>query len=240
VQFLINQLAARNVRACASILSDFFTGSPSEMDRFVRVDHVIDFNRSRGPADAGFSCVTADLEMQEGSRDSQTYDLWRQFHLSVKQRIAAQGSDLKLWAYMQGPDFLIQRMDDPDDQAALMKREMITQISTEPTLYSGAVAYFTRLQGNAIADAVIPMWYFELVGPITRRIDHNIQELTRLAGPKPGLVAGIKSWDGSCFDDCLGTRDEYLAVLAHADAVRREFASFLGTSVFKWPFLAGW
>lgn len=240
VQFFINELASHDVRACASILSDFFIGSPAQMERVVLVDHVVAFNRSRAEADAGFVCVTTDLEMRAGSRSSETYDRWRLFHLLLRQRIAAQAPDLKLQAYLQGPDFLIQRMDDPDDQAALMEREGITQISTNPTLYRGALAYFTRLEASAIADAVMPMWYFARLRPFIRRLDHNIQELEGMAGDKPGLVAGIKVSDGTCIDDCVQTRDDYLAALAYAERVRGEFASFLGTSVFKWPFPEGW
>ncbi len=260
IQYLLNRLATPGIgiRGCASILSDFFTGTDAQMARFTRVDHLIDFNRNRNIFDAGFTCVGTDLEIARGSRSSSVYDKWKEFHMTVKDRIASQGSDLKLVAWMDGPDFLVQTMDDSEDREFLMNREGITLISSGPTLYSGAIKYFTTSarQDNvalAIADAVTLMWYFPTPGPIQRRLAHNITELESLPGDngvnKPFLIAAVKvpQLDGVCrnrrgepVDDCLRTQEDYIRVLNSNDDVRINFSSFIGTAVFKWPFPRAW
>src|SRR5262249_18539637 len=83
-QYLLNRLAQYNVLACATILSDNFTGSASQMQRFLLTDYLLNFNASRGAADAGLTCVSTDLEMQAGSRRTAVYDLWKQFHSSMR------------------------------------------------------------------------------------------------------------------------------------------------------------
>jgi hypothetical protein len=182
VQYALNSLRDSNIRACAAILSDTFTGSATQMQRFVLVDYLLGFNATRGPDDAGFSCVATDLEMAAGYRTTAVYDLWKQFHGNMQDRIAAAGG-LKLLAWMQGPDFLIDRMDDPNDRAQLVQREGITQDAVDPTLYHGALGYFTTRAAAPIFDAVIPMWYFTPSAPYYRRVDHNFAELQSLGIP---------------------------------------------------------
>ncbi len=277
IQNLLNRLATPEIgiRACASILSDFFRGTDADMARVALVDHVIAFNSHRGLADAGFTCVGTDLEMQRacpprpcanppepGFRNSTVYDKWKEFHRAVKDRLASQGSDLKLVAWMDGPDVLVQTMDDPADRAALMAREGITLISTSPTLYSGAIQYFATLCDPqpcpdgvrvAIADAVIPMWYQPTPSRIQSRLDHNVAELQGLPGDtgvnKPFLIAAMKvpQADLVCRDragipvnDCITTMADFQAVLSHNNVVRCNASSFLGTAVFKWPIPEGW
>jgi hypothetical protein len=49
VQHLLNSFTVQNIRACAAILSDDFTGSDDQMQKFVLVDNLLAFNASRGP-----------------------------------------------------------------------------------------------------------------------------------------------------------------------------------------------
>lgn len=243
VQSYLNQLNGQGIIACAAVLSDNFTGAPEQLDRFTLVDHLIDFNRGRGPGDAGFTCVATDLEMAAGSRSTAVYDLWKQFHRNMKARIAAGSSDLALLAWMQGPDFLIDRMDDPQDQAALMQRENIAQLPADPALYTGAIRYFTTQDGAAIFDAVIPMWFFTPLGPYMRRLQHNFNELQSLAGEKPFLIAGMMIQNetaGLCCAGCIAGRTEYLARLDFNDTFRVPPFIFIGTGVFKWRIPADW
>lgn len=258
VQSYVNRLDAQGIRACAAILSNNFTGDPGQLDRFTLVDHLVDFNRNRGPGDAGFRCVATDLEMARGSRSTAVYDLWKQFHQNMKVRIAAGGSDLRLLAWMQGPDFLIDTMDNVQDQTDLMTRENIKSCAdsthpcgddqTDPHLYTGAIRYFTTQDGAATFDAFVPMWYFASQGPYMRRLQHNFDELHNLAGDKPFLIAGteIRNDTGLCCVDgqgnpvCLRSRSDYLARLDFNDTFRVAPFIFIGTAVFKWPIPADW
>jgi hypothetical protein len=171
------------------------------------------------------------------------YDLWKQFHLNMKSRIAARGSDLALLAWIQGPDFLIDRMDDLQDQAALMQRENIAQLPTDPALYTGAIRYFTTQAGAAIFDAVIPMWYFTPFAPYRRRLEHNFNELQNLVGEKPFLIAGMMIQNeaaGLCCLGCIAGRAEYDARLDFSDTFRLPPSVYIGAGVFKWRIPTDW
>ena len=242
VQYLLNSLGSSNVRACAAILSDNFTGSATQMQRFVLVDYLLGFNTTRGPGDFGFTCVATDLEMAAGSRTAAVYDLWKQFHASMQDRIGAAGGGLRLLAWMQGPDYLIERMDDPNDQDQLMQREGITQDPIDPTLYDGALGYFTTQAGTPIFDAVIPMWYFTPPAPYYRRVDHNFAELQALGIPNLYLIPGlmIRNSTGLCCPGCVSGRADYDARLGYNDGLRLQLSGLIGTGVFMWPIPADW
>ncbi|HEX4803562.1 MAG TPA: hypothetical protein VFV14_08630, partial [Myxococcaceae bacterium] len=170
----LNQLNASKtgIRGCAAILSDSFTGE--SLERYVLVDHVVDFNANLDPTDAPLRCVATDLEMLQGSLRLEVYDLWKQFHLNMKLRVAEKGAALPLLAWMQGPDYLVSQLS-ADDQEELRQREGVEP--AENGLFTGAIRYFTTQDGLAIFDAVIPMWYFASQNPYARRLEHNFQEL---------------------------------------------------------------
>lgn len=240
MQYFLNRLAGQGIRASASLFSDFFTGSDSQMGRYILVDHITDFNSSRNPGDAGFTSVSTDLEMQAGFRDSGTYAKWKQFQKSVRARLAPSGVKFAVW--MQAPDMLIDKMDDQQDQAETMARENITflDFDSRGSIFSGAVRYLTVQDGAAIADAIIPMWYFRDFGLYTFRLDHNVNDLQNLDGDKPFLIAGEMVFDDTCGVSCLQTKEDYLRVLNYNDGVRSQFSSFIGTAIFKWPIPADW
>jgi hypothetical protein len=255
VHSYVNRLDAQGIRACAAILSiNNFSGDPGQLDRFTLVDHLADFNRNRDPSDAGFRCVATDLEMPNGSRSTAVYDLWKQFHQNMKSRIAADGSDLRLLAWTQGPDFLIDMMDNAQDQANLMTRENIKSCAdpthpcgdtqTDPRLYTGAIRYFTTLDGNSIFDAVIPMWFFKPAGPYMRRVQHNFNELQSMTADRPFLIAGMMIRNevaGLCCPDCVVGRTDYLSRLDLNDTFRVSSPTiFIGTGVFKWEIPDDW
>ena len=241
VQDVLNLLTANEVFACASILSDDFTGSPGQMARYVLVDNLLAFNGSRGPPDTGFNCVATDLEMTAGSRTTPVYDLWRQFHASVRDEIASGGGGIHLLAWIQGPDFLISQMDSADDRDQLMQRENIT-VDVTPGLFDGAFRYFTVLNDLLIFDAVIPMWYFTPATPYFVRLDHNIRELDGLGIANLYLVAGmmIQNSTGICCSGCVRGRSDFDGRLNYNDTVRQQFSEFIGTGVFLWPIPADW
>jgi hypothetical protein len=248
VQSYLNRLDVQGIRACAAILSNNFSGDPGQLDRFTLVDHLVDFNRNRDPSDAAFRCVATDLEMAACSpsetacpRSAAVYDLWKQFHLNMKTRIASGGSDLRLLAWMQGPDFLIARMGDAADQAALMERENITPRADDPALFIGAMRYFTTQGGVSIFDAVIPMWFFRPAGPYMRRLQHNFNELQSITGDRPFLIAGMMIRNeaaGLCCPDCVAGRNDYQSRLDFNDPFRGPL--FIGTGVFKWAIPEDW
>ena len=248
VQYFLNGLAGQGILASAALFSDCFTGSDAQMSRYVLVDHITDFNSSRDPGDAAFTSVATDLEILDQKppdcpgyyRNSDTYAKWKQFQKSVRDRLAPSGVKFAVW--MQAPDMLIDKMDDPQDQADLMMRENITLVGSDSrgNIFSGAVRYLTVQDGVAIADAIIPMWYFRDFDPYTFRLDHNVNELQTLTGDKPFLIAGEMVFDGTCRASCLQTKDDYLRVLSYNDSVRTQFSSFLGTAIFKWPIPADW
>ena len=248
VQYLLNSLTVQNIRACAAILSDNFTGSDDQMQKFVLVDNLLAFNASRGQGDSGFTCVASDLEMASGSRKSATYDLWKQFHASMRDRLVAASGGLKLLAWMQGPDFLIDKMDDPTDRDLLMQREGITQDAADLALYDGALRYFTTQAGAPIFDAVVPMWYFTPANPYYRRLDHNVSELQTLGIPNLYLVAGMAivtttqnpQCSGLCCPGSVNGRQDYDSRLTYNDTVRQQTTGLIGTGVFKWPIPSDW
>jgi hypothetical protein len=241
VQYAVNALAAHNIRACAAILSDNFIGSASQMQRFNQVDPLLDFNASRGSGDAGFTCVATDLEMQAGARTTTVYDLWKQFHANMRDRIAARGGSLKLAAWIQGPDFLLTQMN-AADRSQLMQREGIVQDPADATLYDGALRYFTMQSGKAIFDAVIPMWYFTPVEPYERFLNHNVRELQGLRQPGLYMIAGLMLRDagGPCCPGCVNGSQDYTARLQFNDTVKQQFPNLIGTGVFMWPFESAW
>jgi hypothetical protein len=153
VQYVLNGLAAHNMRACAVVLCDDFTGSSSRMQSFEVVDRLLDFNASRAASDAGFTCVSTDLELTAGYRGTTVYGLWKHFHSCMREHIASRSSDLKLFGWMQGPDFLIANMDHPTDRTQLMQRENIRQDPADSTLYGGARGTSLRRIGKPIFDA---------------------------------------------------------------------------------------
>jgi hypothetical protein len=242
VQDVLNLLTANEVRACASILSrDDFTGSPGQMAMYVLVDNLLAFNASLGPNDTGFNCVATDLEMTTaGSHTTVVYDLWRQFHANMRDRIASGGGGIHLLAWIQGPDYLISQMDSVDrDQ--LMQRENIT-FDVTPGLFDGAFQYFTVLNALPIFDAVIPMWFFTSQPPYFVRLDHNIRELDSLGIPNLYLVAGvmIQNSTGVCCSGCVRGRSDFDDRLNYNDSIRQQFSEFIGTGVFLWPIPADW
>jgi hypothetical protein len=241
VQYALNALAAHNIRACAAILSDNFIGSASQMQRFDQVDPLLDFNASRGAGDAGFTCVATDLEMQAGARTTAVYDLWKQFHANMRDRIAARGGSLKFAAWIQGPDFLLTQMN-AADRSQLMHRESIVQDPADATLYDGALRYFTMQNGKAIFDAVIPMWYFTPVEPYERFLNHNVRELQGLRQPGLYMIAGLMVRDagGPCCPGCVNGSQDYIARLQFNDTVKQQFPNLIGTGVFMWPFESSW
>ena len=248
VQYALNSLGSSNVRACASILSDYFTGSDTQMQSFVLVDPLLAFNASRGPSDSGFTCVATDLEIPNatqqppGYRNSAVYDLWKQFHGNMQSRIAAAGGGLRLLAWMQGPDYLISTMADPADRDQLMQREGITQDPADTSLYDGALRYFTTQAGAPIFDAVIPMWYFTPSSPYYRRVDHNFAELQALGIQNLYLIPGvmIRNSGGLCCPGCVNGREDYDARLGYNDSLRLQLSGLIGTGVFKWPIPPDW
>jgi hypothetical protein len=242
VQYLIDQLAANNISACASILSDNFTGSPAQMASYVLLDHLMDFNNSLGSGDTGFNCVSTDLEMAAGSQKTTVYDLWKQFHRNLRTRISIDGGGLQLMAWIQGPDFLIGKMD-PADRQQLMTREGITQNAADSSLYDGAFQYFTTQGGAAIFDAIIPMWYFTPTDPYYARLDHSVRELKSMGIPDLYLMAGLmvqNGTDGVCCSGCVAGRTDYDNRMSYNDSVRMQFPSYIGTGVFLWPIKASW
>ena len=190
LQSVLNRLAAHHVAACAAILSDNFTGTSAQMARTTAVDNVLAFNRTAAAGDARFVCVSTDLEMTAGSRTPRVYDLWKSFHASLRQRIASRGSDLKVVAWIQGPDYLIGRLS-PTDRDALMAREHITVDPADTTLYDGALGYFMIANGAPVVDAVIPMWYFTPADAYQRHVEHGVRELEALKLPTLQLMPGI-------------------------------------------------
>ena len=241
VQDVLNLLTANEVRACASILSDDFTGSPGQMARYVLVDNLLAFNASLGPNDTGFNCVATDLEMTAGFRTTVVYDLWRQFHVNMRDEIVSGGGGIHLLSWIQGPDFLISQMDSADDRDQLMQRENIT-FDVTPGLFDGAFQYFTVLNALPIFDAVIPMWYFTPATPYFVRLDHNIRELDGLGIANLYLVAGvmIQNSTGVCCSGCVRGRSDFDDRLNYNDSIRQQFSEFIGTGVFLWPIPADW
>ncbi len=241
----LNRLNASKtaIRGCAAILSDDFTGD--SLGRYVLVDHLIDFNANLGSTDAALRCAATDLEMRQGFLRLAVYDLWKQFHLDMKLRIAERGADLPLLAWMQGPDYLVSQLS-AADQEALRKREGVEPVGDG--LFTGAIRYFTTQQGQAIFDAVIPMWYFASQNPYARRLEHNFQELKSIEGEKPFLIAGImiRNDTGLCCRDsqlnpvCIRSRAAYEDRLAFNDTFRALASVFIGTGVFKWPVPEDW
>jgi len=241
----LNQLNASKtgIRGCAAILSTDFTGD--SLERYVLVDHLIDFNANLEPTDAPLRCVSTDLEMRQGSLLLAVYDLWKQFHLNMKLRIAEKGAQLPLLAWMQGPDYLVSHLS-AADQEKLQKREGVEPVGNG--LYTGAIRYFTTQDGQAIFDAVIPMWYFASQNPYARRLEHNFQELTSIEGEKPFLIAGImiRNDTGLCCVDsdgnpvCIRSRAEYDGRLDFNDTFRAPASVFIGTGVFMWPVPDDW
>jgi len=247
VQYLLNSFTVQNIRACAAILSDDFTGSDEQMQKFVLVDNLLAFNASRGPGDSGFTCVATNLEMHGSSNlTSAAYDLWKQFHATMQSRIVTGGGGLKLLAWMQGPDYLIGNMSDPADQSYLMQREGITQNAGDPNLYDGAFRYFTTQASAAIFDAVVPMWFFTPSGPYYRRVDHSIRELQAMGIPNLYLIPGMaivtttQSCSGLCCPGSVNGRQDYDSRLGYDDAVRQQSTGLIGTGVFKWPIPPDW
>jgi hypothetical protein len=248
VRSFLNRLSSRGIRACAAILSiDFTDDDPAMLDRYMLVDHLLDYNANLDPADAPFRCVATDLEMSRGYRRAAVYDLWKQFHLNMKNRIQERSSGLALLTWMQGPDYLLSQMS-PADRDELMTREGITSHPTDAALYIGAIRYFTTQKGRTLFEAVIPMWYFAPRGPYARRLQHNFDELQGIPGEKPFLIAGIMHRNDTglcCVDDlgnpvCIRTRTEYDGRLDFNDTFRNPPSIFIGTGVFKWPVPAQW
>ena len=241
----LNRLNASKsaIRGCAAILSDNFTGD--SLERYVLVDDLIDFNANLDPTDAPLRCVSTDLEMPPGSHRLAVYDLWKQFHLNMKLRIAESGAQLPLLAWMQGPDYLVSQLS-AADQEELRQREGVEPVGNG--LFTGAIRYFTTQDGQAIFDAVIPMWYFASQNPYATRLEHNFQELTSIEGEKPFLIAGImiRNDTGLCCRDnarnpvCIRSRAEYEDRLAFDDTFRAPASVFIGTGVFRWPVPADW
>lgn len=234
VQYVLNRLAARGIAGCAAILSDNFIGSPKQMAKYVLVDSLLDFNHSAARGDAHFVCVSTDLEMTNGGRTPQTYDLWKTFHASLRDRVASHGGGLQVLAWMQGPDFLISHLS-PADRRTLMAREGITQDPTDTSLYHGALRYFTMSKAAPVVDAVIPMWYFTPAEAYERRVDHNVRELQELHLPNFRLIPGIMVRNqraGLCCPGCVAGRADYDGRLAYDQRA--------GTAVFLWPIPAEW
>ncbi len=242
VQYLLNSLAARDIRACATILSDLFTGSASQMQRFTLVDHLADFNASRGTGDAWFTCVSTDLEMAAGSRSTAVYDSWKKFHSDMRGRIAADGAGLKLLAWMQGPDALIDHMDDAGDRSELMAREGIQADAGGAGLYDGALRYFATANGQPIFDAVIPMWYFTNAASYQRTLDHNVGEWQSLHLAARYLIPGVmvRNSKGLCCPGCVNGRQDFDYRLGLNDAARQQFPNVAGTAAFLWPLPDDW
>lgn len=251
VQSYLNRLDAQGIRACAAILSNNFTGDSAQLARFTLVDHLVEFNRSRSAGDAAFRCVATDLEMAAClpsdtvcPRSTAVYDLWKQFHLNMKNRITEGGSDLRLLAWIQGPDFLISRMADDADRVALMERENIVARVDDPALFTGAMRYFTTQGGVSIFDAIIPMWFFKPAGPYMRRVQHNFNELQSITGDRPFLIAGMMIRNeaaGLCCPDCVAGRVDYQSRLDFNDTFRGPSDPlFIGTGIFKWVIPEDW
>lgn len=247
VRSLLNRLNATGIRACAAIFSDNFTGSPAFLDRYLWVDHLVDFNANLDPSDAPFLCVTTDLEMREGSLRVSVYDLWKQFHLNMRNRIEERSSALRLLTWMQGPDFLISQLS-ADERELLRVREGIRPHPMETGLFIGAIRYFTTQDGRSIFDAIVPMWYFASRNPYARRLQHNFDELESIMGEKPFLIAGImiRNDTGLCCRDrfgnpvCIWSRGEYDGRLDFNDTFRAPSSVFIGTGIFKWPTPEDW
>lgn len=241
VQYLLNALASHQIRACASILSDNFTGSASQVQRFDLVDPLLAFNASLGASDTGFTCVATDLEMPAGSRSTAVYDLWKQFHANLRDRIAARGGSLKLLAWMQGPDFLLTQMS-PADRSQLMRRESISVDAADATQYDGALRYLTTQNGKLIFDAVIPMWYFTPADPYYRYLNHNLRELQAMRVPGLYLIAGlmVQNAGGTCCPGCVSGSQDYKARLQYNDTLRQKYPNLIGTGVFMWPIRGAW
>ena len=247
VQYLLNDLSTHNILACAAILSDDFTGSDDQMQKFVLVDNLLAFNAARGQGDAAFTCVATNLEMHGSSNlTSAVYDLWKQFHTNMKNRILTAGGGLRLLVWMQGPDYLIGNMSNTDDQRYLMQREGITQNATDPKLYDGAFRYFTTQASVPIFDAVVPMWFFTPSGPYYRRVDHSISELQTMGIPNLYLIPGMaivtttQSCSGLCCPGTVNGRQDYESRLGYDDSVRQQSTGLIGTGVFKWPIPPDW
>jgi hypothetical protein len=242
VQYLLDQLAANNIGACATILSDDFTGSSDQMARYVLVDHLADFNNSLAPGDTGFNCVSTDLEMNTGSQTTAVYDMWKQFHSNLRAEISSDGGGLQLMAWIQGPDYLLEKMA-PADRQQLMTREGITQDPSDSSLYDGALRYFTTQGGVPIFDAVIPMWYYTPADSYYARLDHNVQELQNMGDSSLYLIAGLMVQNGTtgiCCSGCVSSRTDYDNRLSYNDNVRMQFPNYIGTGVFLWPIQASW
>jgi hypothetical protein len=241
VQYVLNALAAHRITACAAILSDNFTGSSSQVQRFNLADPLVDFNALRGASDAGFTCVATDLEMPAGFRTTAVYDLWKQFHINMRDRIAARGGSLKLLAWMPGPDFLLAQMN-PADRSQLMLRENIAQDAADGTLYDGALRYFATQGRRAVFDAVIPMWYFTPADPYYRFLNHNVRELAGLGLPNLYMIAGlmVRNSSGPCCPGCVNGSQDYTSRLQYNDTLRRQFPALIGTGVFLWPVSSDW
>jgi hypothetical protein len=242
VQYLLTRLAAHNIVGCAAILSDTFTGAPSQMARYALVDHLLDFNASARGEDARFACVSTDLEMTPGSREARIYDLWKKFHASLRERVAGRGGGLSVVAWMQGPDYLLAHMA-PADRQLLMARERITQDPQDTSLYRGALRYFTTLDGAPVVDAAIPMWYFTPSEPYEHRVEHNLQELQALRLPNLYLIAGVMVRNqraGVCCPGCIAGRSEFESRLAYDQRQGTQSPTFAGTAVFMWPIPSQW
>jgi hypothetical protein len=241
VQYLVDQLAGNNIAACATILSDDFTGSADQMARYTFVDYLVDFDNSLAAGHAGFNCVSTDLEMQAGSQTTAVYDAWKLFHENMRNEISSDGSVLQLMAWIQGPDTLIEKMS-PADRQQLMAREGITQDAADSSLYDGAFAYFTTQNGVPIFDAVIAMWYFTPPNSYYTRLDHNVSELQNMGLPNLYLIAGlsVQNSTGVCCSGCVSGSADYNDRLSYNDTVRMQFPNFIGTGVFKWPIEASW
>jgi hypothetical protein len=242
VQYALNRLAAHHIAACAAILSDNFTGSPGQMARYTVVDNLVDFNRAAGPGDAHFVCVSTDLEMTSASRALRIYDLWKAFHASLRKRITERGGDIRVVAWMQGPDYLMSHLP-PVDRQALMARERITVDPADTSLYHGALRYFMTTSAGPTVDAVIPMWYFTPAEAYERHVDHNLRELQDLKRPTLQLIAGIMVRNqraGLCCPGCVDGRGDYDRRIEYDQRDRAHTPAFTGTAVFLWPIPSQW
>ena len=242
LQSVLNRLAAHGVAACAAILSDTFTGSSAQMARATVVDNVLAFNSTATAGDARFVCVSTDLEMTKEGHTPRVYDLWKSFHASLRQRIASRGGDLKVVAWIQGPDYLMAHLS-PEDRQSLMAREHITVDPADTSLYDGALRYFTTSNATPVVDAVIPMWYFTPTDAYQRHVDHGLRELVAMKLPTLQLMPGMMVRNqraGLCCPGCVTGRADYDSRIDQNARDHTHTPALAGTAVFMWPVPAGW
>lgn len=167
-QLLVNHAASLQMKVYVGHWEEQFDGSTVLMDKYTRVDHIINFNNQNGASDADIVGVVTDYEMHGSNRNAANYDKWREFHYNLKTRIGT--NPLKVLPVTNDPDVWVANCTDCSNR--WMKQNGIS--GSNP--YSGDVAFFSTYNNVTFADALIGMYYYSTPTTIQTKAHDDIVE----------------------------------------------------------------